>query len=157
MTHSYFDLDLTGDCSAGGGWVTVGMQLFYVMDTNCAEPYRIYMSCKEDPMTLLNCPGACPHGLVFQGFDVERTSFGQSDNDEDGLPDATNNLDFSKIKLNRVMHGDTFDTKFTSKILTSGTYPSWSYAYAQSQMPSGNEIDIVSARVNLLIKALDRP
>ena len=149
LNHSKFDLDLTADCSANVSWVTVGMQLFHVMDTNCASPYKIHMTCKETPMTQLHCPGPCSHGLVFESFDIERTSFGKSDNNQDGLPDATSSLDFSKVKLNRVMYSDTFETIFKGHILTSNTYPSWSHGYAKSNIPSGDHIAILSARVNI--------
>ncbi len=94
LTHSHFDLDLTADCSNGGGMVTLGMQLFYVMDASCTDAYHIPMTCLETPQTQIHCPGNCSEGLGFSSFSIERTSFGQSDNDLDGLPDATNQLDF---------------------------------------------------------------
>ncbi len=150
MVNSTFDLDLTADCSAGVGTVTVGMQLFYIMDTDCNSIFRMPMTCYETAITQLHCPGPCPHGMAFQSFDVERTSLGQSDNDRDGLPDASNNLDYTKVKTNRVMVSDTFNTTFNGKVLTSATYPSWQYGYAKSTVPHGQYLEIIGAQITIL-------
>ncbi len=150
LNHSVFDINLTADCSAGVNWVTVGMQLFYVLDSACPSPYRIPMTCYETPQTQLHCPEPCEHGLAFQNFEVERISFGQPDNDLDGLPDANGSFDYTKIKTNRVMHRDTFETTFTGWVKTSATFPSWSYGYARSAVPYGNSIDILAVRVEIL-------
>ncbi len=150
LNHSQFNVDLTADCSEGVSWVTVGMQLFHIMDTNCGTPYRIAMTCRETPQTQLHCPGPCAHGMGFNSFEIVRTSYGKSDNDLDGLPDATSSLDMSKVKSNRMMASDTFETIFTGTVLTSATFPSWAYGYAQSKIPYGNEIAILSARINIL-------
>ena len=150
MVNSNFDLDLTADCSAGVGTVTVGMQLYYIMDTDCNSIFRMPMTCYETAITQLHCPGPCSHGMAFQSFDVERTSMGQADNDQDGLPDAGNTLNYSKIKTNRVMVSDTFNTTFNGKILTSATYPDWEFGYAKSIVPYGNYIEIIGASISIL-------
>ncbi len=150
LNHSTFDLKLTADCTPGKNWVTVGMQLFYILDSDCQNPYRIPMTCYENPQTQLHCPGPCDHGMGFQNFAVSRVSFGASDNDLDGLPDNSSNLDLTKIKANRVMMNDTFQTVFTGLVKTSATYPSWAYGYAKSYIPYGNSIAIQSASVSIL-------
>ncbi|MEL6926361.1 MAG: hypothetical protein AAFO94_20125, partial [Bacteroidota bacterium] len=150
LNHAQFNLDLTADCAAGVSSVTLGMQLFYILDNSCSNPHRITLTCKEQPQTFLHCPGPCDHGMQFEGFNFARTSFGTSDNDLDGLPDATNALDLTKVRTNRVMVSDTFETTFTGTIQTSATYPTWSYAYAKSEIPGGNNISILSARVEVL-------
>ncbi len=152
LNHSQFNLDLTADCVPNTNWVTVGMQLFHIMDTDCTAPYRIAMTCRETPETQLHCPGTCEQGMVFNGFDIYRTSTGQSDNDLDGLPDATNNLNMSLIKSKRIMTSDTFKTTFIGEVKTSANFPDWSYGYAQSNIPFGDEIDILSARIEILDK-----
>ncbi len=157
LSRSEFRLKLMADCSEKvSGLVTVGMQLFYIMDSSCPNPYRMFMTCYQNPMTYLHCPGPCSEGLAFQSFEVERTNFGQSDNDIDGLPDATNQLDFSKIKLNRVMMSDTFKTIFKGRILTSDAYPSWEYGYANSSVPYGDKMKLLNAKVTILDKSSGR-
>ncbi len=150
LVNSAFDLKLTNDCSAGTTQVTFGARLFYVMDPDCNPVYRVPMTCYESGLTQLHCPGNCEHGLAFERFAVTRTSLGISDNDLDGLPDATDAPDFSKIKRNRIMVSDTFETVFTGTVHTSATYPSWAYAYAKSQVPYGDEIEIISAAVTIV-------
>ncbi len=150
LNHSQFNLNLTADCAAGASDVSVGMQLFHVMDTNCNNPYRIAMTCLETAETSLHCPGTCDHGLSFNSFEIERISFGTSDNDLDGLPDATNSLDMDLVKTNRVMMSDTFETTFSGLVKTSGTFTDWEYGYAQSKVPYGDEIQIISARIDIL-------
>ena len=154
LARSEFKLKLQADCSGKvNGLVTVGMQLFYIMDSSCSNPYRMSLTCYQNPMTYLHCPGPCSEGLAFQSFEVERTNFGQADNDLDGLPDAANNLDFSKIKLNRVMTYDTFKTIFKGRILTSTDYPSWEYGYANSNVPYGDKMAVLNAKVTILDKS----
>ncbi len=149
LNHAEFNLKLTADCTPNVNWVTVGMQLFHIMDSNCDTPYRIEMTCKETPQTQLHCPGPCDHGMKFKDFKIARTSFGQSDNNLDGLPDENNNLDMSLIKANRIMTSDTFETTFTGAIKTSTTFPQWNHGYAQSKIPFGDAINILSARIEV--------
>ncbi len=147
LIHSTFDLNLTADCSEGGGDANVKAQVYYVMNPSCDPLYRMRLACPQDGVTKLFCPGNCEHGLAFENFEIERVSLGISDNDQDGLPDDVDAPDFSKIKTNRVMVGDIFQTVFEGTIHTSAIYPSWDYAYARSEMPYGNEIDVASAEV----------
>ncbi len=149
LANSVFDLILGVDCSAGSTSATVGMRLFYIMNNTCSTPYRVPMTCYETAVTQIHCPSTCSHGLDFDKFTVIRTSYGNSDNDQNGLADATNAIDHSKVKSNRVMVGDTLQTVFYGTINTSSTYPSWSYGYAKSEIPYGDEIEIISATVVL--------
>lgn len=152
LLRSEVNLNLTLDCNQSGatsGLATVSMQLLYLMDETCSMPYRLPLTCIENPMTYLHCPSDCDHGLAFESFGFARTSFGSPDNDQDGLADGSGNLDASKIKLNRVMVSDTFQTVMNGTIKTSGTYPSWSYAYASSDIPNGNKIKYIDATVSI--------
>ncbi len=150
LLRSEIQLRLTLDCSlATDGSATVGMAMYYVMDNTCATPPRLPLTCYETATTYLHCPGTCSEGLIFDSFTVARTSLGEPDNDEDGLPDASGSLDLSKIKLNRVMVGDTFKTVFNGTIKTSSSYPSWSYAYARSDVPYGDYVDFLYATVTI--------
>jgi len=86
LPRSEFRLKLTLDCALpnANGLATVGMQLFYIMDSSCPNPYRMSMTCYETPMTYLHCPGTCSEGMAFKSFEIQRTSFGQADNDRNG-------------------------------------------------------------------------
>ncbi len=152
LERAYIDLNLTLDCNDTGvadGVATVGMQLFYIMDNTCSSPYELPLTCYQSPTTYLHCPGDCEHGMAFRSFTAQRTSTGLPDNNQDGLPDASGSLDTDKIKLNRIMASDTFRTTFTGLIKTSATYPSWSYGYAKSEIPNGNDLTFLSASVRI--------
>ncbi len=152
LPRSEFKLLLTADCAemgGSGGLVSIGMQLFYIMDASCPTPYRMSMTCYEVAQTYIHCPGICDHGLVFNGFEFERLSVGAPDNDKDGLPDASGSLNLNEVKLNRVMANDTFKTTFSGTIKTSATFPSFSHGYARSVMPYGNYIDVMDAEVKI--------
>ncbi len=152
LTRSEFKLKLSLDCSspnATGGMASVGMQLFYIMNSTCTDTYRMPLTCREVPQTQLHCPGPCSEGLAFTSFDVVRTSYGQADNDRNGLADTNGSLDLDKVKLNRVMANDTFKTIFNGIVKTSASYPSWQYAYASSEIPYGNTVKVLSANVSI--------
>jgi len=155
LSRSEFRLRLKLDCTIPNvnGLATVGMQLFYIMDSSCANSYRMPLTCYETPMTYLHCPGTCSEGLAFKSFDIERTSFGQADNDTDGWPDASGTIDLSKVKTNRVMMSDTFKTIFKGEIITSSAYPSWEFGYARSNLPYGNHLQALTAKVKIVDKS----
>ncbi len=150
LQRSEIQLKLTLDCTqASDGSATVGMTLNYVMDSSCPDDSKIPLTCLETATTYLHCPGICTEGLVFESFTVTRTSVGEPDNDQDGLPDSAGTLDTDKIKLNRIMVSDTFKTIFSGTIKTSSSYPSWSYAYATSYVPYGDYITALYANVQI--------
>ena len=153
LNHSQFNLNLTADCTPNVYWATVGMQLFHIMDTDCPNPYRIAMTCKETPQTQIHCPGPCEQGMKFNNFIIERTSFGSPDNNLDGLPDLDDNLDMTLIEKKRIMTSDTFETTFLGTIKTSANYPAWNYGYASSNIPYGDQIKILAASVSVLDKS----
>lgn len=146
-----FRLRLTLDCNQPNvsSNAVVGMQLFYNMDSACPDSYYLPLHCKVTSPVKLHCPGACTEGMHFQSFTIERTSFGKPDNDLDGLPDAGGSLNPSKIKKNRVMVSDTFRTVFTGEIVTSATYPGWSFGKARSVIPDGDKITLLGASVKI--------
>jgi uncharacterized repeat protein (TIGR01451 family) len=151
LNHSEFRLKLALDCTVPNvnGNASVAMQLFYNMNSNCPVPYKLPLTCAESVTTNLHCSGTCTEGLTFQSFVVERESFGQPDNNADGLPDASGSLDFTKVKKNRVMVSDLFKTTFKGKVKTSAQSPNWSYGRAISQIPNGDKITVQGASVSI--------
>lgn len=152
LTYSVFDLKLTPDCSQlnGSRLVTVGMQMYYIADSSCPSPHHLPYSCYESVDTYIHCPGPCDHGMVFNNFEVERTSFGQPDNDADGYADASGSLNMGLIRANRVMENDTFNTVFYGTVKTSGTFPSFDFGYAQSTIGEfGDMIELIEAEISI--------
>ena len=150
LTKAMFKLDLTGDCSmpgASSGNVSVVMDFYYIPDTTCMN--EVPFVTDETVNTTLHCGVTGCEGMNFYQFDLARTSLGQPDNDLDGLPDASGSLDYDKIKLNRVMFGDTLQCKFYGVVNTSQSNPSWSYAYATSEVENGENLGNIYASVRI--------
>ena len=112
--------------------------------------YEVSVTCPTLVSTQLHCLDESCVGMAFDGFAVERTSFGLADNDKDGVPDATGSLDMNVIELDRMMVSDTFKTTFTGIVNTDATNLNWQYGYASTKMPSGNEIDIIGASITVI-------
>jgi hypothetical protein len=147
LKRSVIDVQLTADCSALNttGDVAVGLQLFLVADENCVPNYTIPLICKEEVLTKIHCPATCQEGMAFQSFGVQRVSLGAPDNNLDGLPDSNGQHELSKIKLNRVMAKDTFETHFQGTIHTLQANDSWAHVYAKSSIPNGQHINLLYA------------
>jgi uncharacterized repeat protein (TIGR01451 family) len=87
--------------------------------------------------------------MDFYQFDLERTSLGLPDNDQDGLPDASGSIDYTRIKLNRFMYGDTMKCAYKGVVYTSQDHPSWSHAYANSVIDNGNNLSNIEASISV--------
>jgi PKD repeat protein len=121
-----FDVsDNCSGCSNNGGFKTISISVDYIPDPSC----NCEMTMNS---TSMNVPISCPIVCDFQGgiknepFNVYRTSYGQPDNDNNGLPDASGSLDFSKVKTDRAMFGDTIITELVG--ILSGKH-NWKYGY----------------------------
>ncbi len=141
------------DCNAasppiGDGNVDIDLELNYTMDSNCASPYQLPLIC-ESVTTNLQCSGVCPKGIVFDSFTPERTTFGEPDNDQDGLADASGSINMGNVMLKRVMVGDEFTTTFSGTVKTAWNYPSFEYGYASSDLTNGDHIEIISASITV--------
>ena len=149
MTKSEFLLDLTGDCDMAGavaGSLDIGLNIYYITSSSCG--FEIPFICDEVISVDLHCPsGTDCEGISFDNFSFERTSFGSPDNNQDGLPDETGELDFNRVKTNRVMQGDTIQGSFSGVVYCSPTNPNWSYAYASQNIEWGTYLSAITASI----------
>ena len=144
-------LNLVVNCSGCGGTSTgtVSVKAYYIPNNTCS--CEIVPSCQSTSINVL-CPGPCPEGMLFKKFTMLRTSYGLPDNQAsggDGLPDGAGSLDFTKIKTDRAMFGDTVTCSFNGIVKTSLTYPVWQYCYAFSSIANGNRLTFVDARLTI--------
>ena len=151
ITKAAFNLDLSGDCNMTGaqaGTLQITMDVSYYTDTGCS--FEIPFVCSESVSVDLHCPsgGSC-EGMDFEGFTFERTSFGDPDNNQNGLPDASGSLDFDRVKTNRAMFGDTIRGSFTGVVHTSQNNTSWSYGYASQEIEWGTYLTQISASIRV--------
>lgn len=147
IPKSEFNLKLVGNCSAASaGTKTISMAVNYLPDAFCAPANVIPFLCDQTINVDLHCPSPGPcEGMKFLSYDILRTSFGDADNDQNGLADNSGALDLGKIKRNRVMVGDTLQGVFRGVIGTSANHPSWNYGYASSSIELGKHLSSVGA------------
>jgi hypothetical protein len=126
LAKSEIVLGATASCGTNG-WKSIELDVYFLPDVACSPTIEIPMICDEIVTSYLKCPDPLCTGLRAINYTVERINFGTSDNDINGLADATNNLDFTRVKKNRAMVGDTIETKFSGYVNGSG-----SYAHGQS-------------------------
>jgi gliding motility-associated-like protein len=124
-----FDLAAAcGGCGSGGVG-NLRLESYFVSDPTCGCQHSV--SCINQPLTVV-CPTQC-QGMNISGFSIARTSYGQRDNNNDGVPEA-GAADLNLIRTDRAMFGDTLTGAFTGTVL-NGPYQ---YMYAQSAISNGN-------------------
>ena len=152
LNQSEIKIDLAVNCGSCGGIGVDGalsIKSFYTPDTTCS--CEVNISCQNAPLSII-CPTPCLEGLNFSYFEMERTSYGLPDNEAgggDGLPDLGGVLDFTKIKTDRVMFGDTISATFTGKVVTSINNPSWQYCFASASIANGNCLAFLDATLKI--------
>ncbi len=152
LTQAEIKIDLTVNCPAdcahlcGSGAVSI--KAFYIPNDTCA--CAIGVSCQTTSISF-NCPCPCV-GMKFRYFEMKRTSYGLPDNEANGgngLPDNTGSLDFSRIKTDRVMFGDTITASFNGTVGISLAHPDWQYCFARSSISNGNRLTFVDASLTI--------
>ncbi len=151
LNQSEVKIDLTANCAGCGGSSNsaVTLKSFYIPDAGCGCEVSVH--CQSAAVSVV-CPSPCPEGMNFSYFEIKRTSYGLPDNEPgggDGIPDGTGSLNFSKIKTDRVMFGDTLTSNFNGKVVTSGSHPSWQYCYALSSITNGNNLSFLDAQLRI--------
>lgn len=152
LTQAEVKIDLTVDCASCGGTGSTGsvsIKSSYIPDASCGCEAEV--SCQTAAISVI-CPAPCPEGMIFSNFDMKRTSYGLPDNEAsggNGLPDGTGSLDFTKIRTDRAMFGDTITDKFNGKVKTSFSHPSWQYCYVSSSITNGNYLSFLDATLKI--------
>jgi gliding motility-associated-like protein/uncharacterized repeat protein (TIGR01451 family) len=150
LTQAEIRLTIKADCSVAGagGFSNIGIQLSQRPDLSCTDTCLVPLSCFTSTVKV-HCINTCiKGGMVFKKFTAERTSFGLPDNNDNGLPDASGSLDFSKIRRDKVMYGDTLETVFTGIAKITGQNPNWKHGYASSVITNGgNMLQVAKATV----------
>jgi len=137
--------DFKANCTAcAGGKDTIILKATYTPDATCA--CEIPVSCNGSSIDIV-CPITC-EGLNVKTFDVKRSNYGLPDNNDDGLADA-GSLNFSKIRTDRTIYGDTVSAILTGIIKTSANNPQWQYAYASNTLTNGNYLSFVDAELKI--------
>lgn len=138
---------LTADCSIAGanGNKTINTTFRYSPNNACS-PREWFAYCNSYGVKI-HCTSNCNAGLKFLDFKVARTTFGKPDNNNDGIADTSGSLNFSNIRTERAMVGDSITAVFQGKILRSRSSISWRYLYAESNILYGSYLTVASTRL----------
>jgi uncharacterized repeat protein (TIGR01451 family) len=93
----------------------------YDIDTTNTEP-AIESGGTTFPATWTwnsKCEGPCAEGVSILNYSHQRTTFGAPDNNQDGIPDVSGNIDMSKVVVNRITWGDTLQLKYKMVVHTA--------------------------------------
>lgn len=149
LTNGEIKLKITGDCSnsSKNENLNLGLSVKYIPDRTC-KPYSwIYLICNSYPIKV-HCSNLCSGGMQFKNFNVERTSFGIPDNNNDGLPDGTGTIDSANIRTDRAMVGDTVTAYFYGRPKSAGgANTTWRNGFAESVVTYGNYLDVIGAEL----------
>jgi hypothetical protein len=140
---------LTGDCSgAVSESKTIIFDINYIPDVNCIS-CKVEMVCNETTTTNLHCPLVNCEGFNFLSFSAERISYGNPDNDANGLADNSGDLDFNKIKTNRVMVGDTLQT--TYRVVVDGGTNNSSFVnfFVEADIDFGQNLSLLDGNIQI--------
>lgn len=158
IPKSELELNLRADCSQPGateGTLDINLAVNYIADTTCDDICAIPMVCGTSVSSDLHCPSPGPcEGMKFYGFDWARTNFGSPDNDQNGLADASGDIDFNAVKRNRAMVGDTLRATYKGLVGT-GNFTDWTYGYASSYIVLGSNLTSINAAVEIYDASAD--
>jgi PKD repeat protein len=150
LLRSELAIKIKGDCN---GFSTnedldLKLSLFYIPDTTCNTACNMKLYCTTDKLRI-HCSSSCNAGMHFNGFSIERVSYGEPDNDNNGEPDASGSIDFDKIKTNRSNYGDTLKATFRGRVYNASSTTNWYYGKATSHIRFGTYLDVEDVRIKI--------
>jgi gliding motility-associated-like protein len=150
LVRSELIIRFVGDCSSktDNASSNYEVNVYYNPDNTCTKGCEFQAYCYTGTLKT-HCSTTCSGGLRFSSFEIERSSYGLPDSDNDGLPDTSGTLNLAKIKKERVMYGDTFSTVMTGKINSYGSTTSWSFLTAESTFQWGRYIEVVDVSLDI--------
>lgn len=150
LPRAELQIDVIGNCNglSSNKTLTYDLKLYYSPDTSCSNYNFFPTYCDQDQLKI-HCASSCNAGLHFNGFEAKRINFGQPDNNNDGIADASGNLDFDKVKTNRIMYGDTLLTTFRAKVHNAGSITNWYYGKATSKLDWGYYMSVADVRIKI--------
>lgn len=150
MTQAEIKIKLKADCTGNvHGDQRYNMSITYVSDSTCAQACVYPLHCSSGDIRIHCISGCNRGGMFFKNFDASRINYGLPDNDNNGLPDTSGNLDFDKIKTHRLMVGDTLRTRFSGLAYPAGTTRSWRFGKASSRIQYGSIMKVNGTRLRV--------
>ncbi|OAV45629.1 hypothetical protein [Lewinella sp. 4G2] len=147
---SFLSFDVNIDCSEPAVNETFSYEIRLVTSTasTCASNCSFLVAC-ENFGVATNCPGPC-EGAAYRSYTVQRTNIGEFDMDDNGCPDDDNNCDnvpgdssgappppapnIDSLALDRVIRGDTLETRLTFIIGDTLPRQGFPFLYVQDSL-----------------------
>lgn len=150
LPRSELVIKIQGDCNgiSSNRDLDLGLNISYNPDTTCSNSCTMKLYCTTDKIRI-HCSSSCNAGMHFNGFSIERISYGEPDNDNNGEADATGAIDFDKIKTNRATYGDTLKATFRGKVYNASSTTNWYYGKATSFIRFGTYLDVEDVRIKV--------
>lgn len=150
LVRSELKIKVTGDCSSTSAnkEQSYSLDILYNPDPSCSSACAYHLYCFSSKIRI-HCNKTCNSGLRFSEFDARRITYGEPDNNNDGEADASGTLDMSRIKLERVMVGDTLLTTLRGKINAVGSTTTWRYLKAATTMDYGYYMKVAEVRLKI--------
>lgn len=144
--NSYVCLPVQVVCGAGGV-SSVQTQILFNPNPTCNPNPFCYGMPQSSPISV-NCPVVCPDGMEVTNFSFDRVSYGQPDNNNDGVPEA-GSVNLSLIRRDRMMVTDTALGYFEG-VIRASTFGSWQNAWAILELGAeGDRFIGLEAQVNI--------
>lgn len=148
-------VNLTADCSAAtSGMQSIALDINYMPDASC-NTCVVEMVCNEITTTNLHCPLLNCEGFNFLSFEAVRISYGNPDNDANGLADSGGTLDFNKVKTNRVMVGDTLQTTYKVMVDTGANNNYFVNFFVEADIDFGQNLTVIDGNIQIYDDATD--
>ncbi len=153
LSNASLLFDLNADCSMchDSGWArSISVDVRYNPNPSCSSACAIELYCNTSSVNL-HCGtcGAGIGGISFLSYKMERTSYGQPDNNNDGLPEA-GVVNLNVIKTHRAMFNDTLTGYFKGVVLSAPGHLTFPNVYASTSINNlGTYLSFIDASVTI--------
>ncbi|MCT4581380.1 MAG: hypothetical protein N4A35_08195, partial [Flavobacteriales bacterium] len=139
FNESTIDYDITLDCSScGSGSYPIEMTSYYTPNIKTGCDNELRMGCNSFNVNLV-CPDPCP-GINFNKHYAKRINLGLPDNDNNGLPDPAGTIDYTQIRQDRMIFGDTLQILHGGNVNNSLNDSIWPYVVATTELTTGGHL-----------------
>ncbi len=152
---------IVADCSEVATDDILQSHFYLYPNTGCTNDCRIELSCNSEVLNIV-CPGTCVAGISNISYKFERTNLGEIDMDNNGCPDTDNDCDgvlgggsvpptadYSYIRKDKAISGDTIISSVVGAVSTNVSYPSWDYVYYENNFNDIANWNFISATLEV--------
>ena len=147
LTKAELNIVIEADCKSSNpsGLKTYSVSIMYAPDSSCNGSSYFQLYCTNGTIKV-HCTKSCNNGgMLFKSFYVKRKNYGKPDNNNDGLPDGSGTIDFSKVKTNRSFVYDTLSSYYSGIVMSAGSTNIFFDGRIKSTILNGNLLKPLTA------------